>query len=69
MNKKPNQILCQLCAKAFQIEPNLSYMNLIAPNSLGRTISMLADSPEKHELLSQTQGESHLRPAKSGGAR
>ena len=69
MNKKPNQILCQLCAKAFQIEPNLSYMNLIAPNSLGRTISMLADSPEKHELLSQAQGESHLRPAKSGGSR
>ncbi|CAN2220054.1 hypothetical protein MCETARE7_01201 [Candidatus Nanopelagicaceae bacterium] len=69
MIQKPNQILCQLCAKAFQIEPNLSYMNLIAPNSLGRTISLLADSPEKHELLSQTQGESHLRPAKSGGAR
>jgi hypothetical protein len=69
MIQKPNQILCQLCAKAFQIEPNLSYMNLIAPNSLGRTIPLLADSPEKHELLSQTQGESHLRPAKSGGAR
>ena len=69
MIQKPNQILCQLCAKAFQIEPNLSYMNLIAPNSLGRTIPLLADSPEKHGLLSQTQGESHLRPAKSGGAR
>ena len=69
MNKKPNQILCQLCAKAFQFEPNLSYMNLIAPNSLGRTISMLADSPEIQKLLSQTQGESHLRPAKSGGSR
>ena len=69
MNKKPHQILCQLCAKAFQIEPNLSYMNLIAPNSLGRTIPLLADSPEKDELLSQTQEESHLRPAKSGGSR
>ncbi len=69
MIQKPHQNLCQLCAKAFQIEPNLSYMNLIAPNLLGRTIPLLADSPEKHELLSQTQGESHLRPAKSGGSR
>ena len=69
MNQKPKENLCQVCAKAFQIEPNLSYMNLIAPNSLGRTISLLVDSPEKHELLSQTQGESHLRPAMSGGSR
>ena len=69
MIQKPHQNSCQLCAKAFQFEPNLSYMNLIAPNSLGRTIPLLADSPEKHELLSQTQGESHLRPAKSGGSR
>jgi len=69
MIQKPLQILCQLCAKDISPVPNLSYMNLIAPNSLGRTIPLLADSPEKHELLNQTQEESHLRPAKSGGSR
>jgi len=69
MIQKPLQNLCQLCAKDFSTVPNLSYMNLIAPNSLGRTIPLLADSPEKHELLSQTQEESHLRPAMSGGSR